>query len=63
MEDPEFRKKYDALAPEFDMAQIPASMRKQGQLTREQTVERPYTTQSDAIRLESGGSDAAHRAR
>ena len=57
MEDPEFRKEYDALAPEFDVSEMLVSMRRQGQLTQEQMAERLHTTQSAVARLESGKQD------
>jgi transcriptional regulator with XRE-family HTH domain len=57
MEDPEFRKEYDALAAEFDVAEMLVSIRKQGQLTQEQMAERLHTTQSAVARLESGRQD------
>lgn len=57
MKDPEFRKEYDALAPEFDLSEMLISMRKQGRLTQEQMAERLRTTQSAVARLESGKQD------
>lgn len=57
MEDPEFLREYEALAPEFDVSGMLVSMRKQGQLTQEQMAERLRTTQSAVARLESGKQD------
>ncbi|MBB3268380.1 transcriptional regulator with XRE-family HTH domain [Azospirillum sp. OGB3] len=57
MEDPEFRKEYEALAPEFELSEMLISMRKYGRLTQEQMAERLRTTQSAVARLESGRQD------
>lgn len=56
MLDPEFRKKYEALEPEFALARTLIEARTMAGLTQEQVAGRMGTTQSVVARLEGGGS-------
>ena len=54
MEDPEFRKEYEALAPEFALARQLIEARTRAGLTQHELAERMRTTQPVIARLESG---------
>ncbi len=54
MEDPEFRKEYEALAPEFALARQLIEARTRAGLTQQELAERMRTTQPVIARLESG---------
>lgn len=54
MKDPEYRKEYDALAGEFELAHALIEARAQAGLTQEQLAERMATSQSAVARMESG---------
>jgi len=54
MRDPEFRREYDALAPEFELAGELIGARARAGLTQAQLAKRMGTTQSAIARLESG---------
>ena len=56
MQDPEFRKEYEALKPEFALARTLIEARTNAGLTQEEVAERLGTTQSVVARLEGGGS-------
>ncbi len=56
MRDPEFRKEYEALEPEFALARTLIEARTNAGLTQEEVAERMGTTQSVVARLEGGGS-------
>jgi predicted transcriptional regulator len=52
--EPAFRKAYDALAPEFEIARALIGARTEAGLTQEEVARRMGTTQSVVARLESG---------
>ena len=52
--DPEFRKVYDALEPEFAVARQLITARKRAGLSQSEVARRMGTTQSSVARLESG---------
>lgn len=54
MKDPEYRREYDALAAEFDLARALIEARAKAGLTQEQLAERMDTSQSAVARMESG---------
>jgi ribosome-binding protein aMBF1 (putative translation factor) len=54
MKNQEYRKAYDALAPEFALARAVIKARVIAGLTQEQLAQRMETTQSVIARLESG---------
>jgi len=54
MKDPEYRKEYDALAGEFELARAMIEARANAGLTQEQLAERMATSQSAVARMESG---------
>ena len=53
-EDPDYRKAYDALGPEFELARALIEARTRAGLTQEQLARRMKTTQSVIARLEGG---------
>ena len=53
-EDPEFRKVYDALGPEFAVARQLIAARNRAGLSQAEVARRMGTTQSSVARLESG---------
>lgn len=57
LQDPEFRKEWDALEPEFAIVQALIDTRKNAGLTQKQLSERTGITQSDISKLESGDGD------
>ena len=54
LQDPEFRKEWDALEPEFAIVQTLIDARKNVGLTQKQLSERTGIAQSDISKLESG---------
>jgi len=52
--EPEYRREYEALAPEFELAKAMIQARLDAGLTQQQLAERMQTTQSVIARLESG---------
>ena len=56
MKSVEYRKAYEALAPEFELARAVIDARVTAGLTQEQLANRMATTQSAIARLESGRS-------
>ncbi len=54
MKDSEYRKSYQELATEFELARAVIQARTQAGLTQEQLAQRMETTQSVIARLESG---------
>ena len=54
LQDPEFRKEWDALEPEFAIVQALIDTRKNAGLTQKQLSERTGIAQSDISKLESG---------
>jgi len=56
LEDPEFRKEYEALEPEYKLASTLIRLRLAKGLTQEQLAKLLNTKQESIARLESGGS-------
>ena len=54
LQDPEIKKEYDALAPEFDIIQAMIDARKNQNLTQEDLSARTGITQADISRIERG---------
>jgi len=54
MKDPEFKKEYEALAPEFEIARALIGARAKAGLTQAEVAERMGTTQSVIARMEGG---------
>ena len=57
LKDPEFKKEYDALDPEFAIIQAMINARKESGLTQKQLSERTGITQADISRLEHGNAN------
>ncbi|MBS1833497.1 MAG: helix-turn-helix domain-containing protein [Acidobacteria bacterium] len=55
MEDPEYRKEYEALAEEFALASALIQARARAGLTQEEVARRMNTTQAAIARLEGSG--------
>lgn len=53
-EDPEYRKAYDGLGPEFEISRSLIEARTRAELTQAELAQRMNTTQSAVARLESG---------
>ena len=53
-EDPEYRKAYDGLGPEFEICRSLIEARTRAKLTQAELAQRMNTTQSVVARLESG---------
>lgn len=54
MKDPEYRKEYERLAPEFEQAKILITARSRAGLSQAQVARKMRTTQPMVARLESG---------
>ena len=54
LKDPEFKKEYDALEPEFALARELFSARAKAKLSQAQVAKRMGTSQSAVARIESG---------
>lgn len=54
MQDPEFRKEYDALQPERDITMALVKARKEAGLTQAELSEKTGISQADISRLENG---------
>ncbi len=54
LENPEFRKEYDALSEEFEVAKQVIGLRIKKGLTQKELAEKVHTSQSCIARLESG---------
>ena len=54
MKDPKYRAEYEALAPEYELADKMIRARKKARLTQADVAERMGTTQSVVARIESG---------
>lgn len=57
LKDPEFKKEYDALRPEFAIIQAIIDARKTAGLTQQELAEKTGITQGDISRLESGNAN------
>ncbi|HAT50715.1 MAG: helix-turn-helix domain-containing protein [Nitrospirae bacterium] len=56
MQDPGFKKQYEAMIPEFEIARVLIGARAKAGLTQIEVAERMGTTQSVVARLEGGTS-------
>ena len=54
LKDPEYRREYERIGPEFELARTLIEARTRAGLTQAQLAERMRTTQSAIARLESG---------
>ena len=54
LQNPEVKKEYDALAPEYDIIQAMIDARKDQNLTQKELSERTGITQADISRIEKG---------
>ena len=61
LNDPEFKKEYDALEPEFSIIQAMIDARKASGLTQKQLSERTGIAQADISKLESGNANPSLR--
>ena len=57
LEDPEFKKEYDALRPEFAIIQAIIDARKKSGMTQKDLAERTGIAQSDISKLENGSAN------
>lgn len=57
LKDPEFKKEYDALRPEFSIIQAIINARKDSGLTQKDLAEKTGITQGDISRLERGNAN------
>jgi len=61
LKDPEFKKEYDALEPEFAIIQAIIDARKDSGLTQKQLSEKTGIAQTDISRLENGNANPSLR--
>ena len=61
MKDPELKREYDALAPEFDIIQTMIDARKDSGLTQKELAHRTGIAQSDISKLEHGNANPSLR--
>ena len=61
LQDPEFKKEYDALESEFDIIQAMIDARKQSGLTQKELAERTGINQADISKLENGTANPSIR--
>lgn len=61
LKNPELKKEYDALEPEFAIIQAMIDARKASGLTQKQLADRTGITQADISRLESGNANPSLR--
>ena len=61
MEDPKYRREYEALEEEFSLVAALIEARTRAGLTQEQVAQRMKTTQAVIARLEGGGSKPSTR--
>ncbi len=61
LKDPEFKKEYDALEPEFSIMQAMIDARKESGLTQQQLSEKTGITQADISRMEKGNANPSLR--
>ena len=59
--DPEFKKEYDALEPEFTIIQAMINARKRSGLTQKQLAEKTGINQGDISRMENGNGNPSLR--
>ena len=61
LKDPEFKKEYDALAPEYSIIQAIIDARKASGLTQKQLSERTGINQADISKMETGNGNPSLR--
>lgn len=61
LKDPEFKKEYDSLAPEFSIIQAIIDARRSSGLTQKQLAERSGIAQADISKLENGNGNPSLR--
>jgi ribosome-binding protein aMBF1 (putative translation factor) len=61
LQDPEFKKEYDALESEFDIIQAMIDARKQSGLTQKELAEKTGINQADISKLENGTANPSIR--
>ena len=61
MKDPEFKKEYDALDPEFEIIEAMIEARKASGLTQKQLSEKTGINQADISRMEHGNGNPSIR--
>lgn len=61
LKDPELKKEYDALEPEFSIIQAMIDARKESGLTQKQLADKTGITQADISRLENGSANPSLR--
>ena len=61
LQDPEFKREYDALESEFDIIQAMIDARKQSGLTQKELAERTGINQADISKLENGTANPSIR--
>ena len=61
LKDPEFKKEYEALAPEFSIIQAIIDARRSSGLTQKQLAERSGIAQADISKLENGNGNPSLR--
>lgn len=59
MKNPEFRKEWDALEPEFNMMQALIDARKMRNMTQKELAEKTGIDQSDISKIETGNANPA----
>lgn len=57
LKDPEFKKEWEALEPEFNMIQAMIDARKQRNMTQKELAERTGIDQSDISKIETGNAN------
>lgn len=61
MQDPEFKREYEALEPEFNIIQAMIDARKQNNLTQKELAQRTGINQADISKLETGNANPTLR--
>lgn len=61
MQDPDFKQEWDAMEPEFAIAQAMINARKESGLTQRQLSEQTGIAQADISKLESGNANPSIR--
>lgn len=61
MKNPEFKKEYEALEPEFSIMQAMIDARRESGLTQKQLAEKTGITQADISKLERGNANPSLR--
>lgn len=61
MKDPEFKKEYDALEPEFEIIQAMIDARKNSGMTQKELADKTGIAQSDISKIENGNGNPSIR--